>query len=91
MPPKVLVVFSPQRQSRLLEILEGQALQIECAAGFLDAREKLGGPARYLLLLADAELDDGSWQYLIQFAQCSGTAAAGVICARLEAIGCGRK
>lgn len=83
MPPIVLLVVSSQRRSRLLEILEGRALRIECAAGFLDAREKLGGSARYALLIVDAELHDGSWQDLMQFARHSGTAAAGIVCARL--------
>ena len=83
MPPKLLLVCSPQQRSRLLEVLEGKTFEIDCAAGFLDAKEKLGGSARYALLVVDAELSDGSWQDLLQLARRSGRTAAAIVCARL--------
>ena len=84
MPPRVLIVSAPHRQSRLLEFLEGRAFQVDCATGLLDAVVRVGGADyRYDLFLVDAELDDGSWQEFVQFSQNFETAVPAIVSARL--------
>ena len=84
MTPKVLLVSPPQRRSRLLEILGGALARMECASGYIDAREKLGA-ASYDLLLVDTELPDGSWRELLQFGRDSGKVIVAVVCSRVGA------
>ncbi len=96
MPPKVLLVLSPPRRSRLLPLFDGQGLDVEWVVGFQDAVRKLSGSTHYDLLLVDAELADGSWRNLLLFVQNSGMTCEMIICARLgdhqlwaEVIQCG--
>jgi len=83
MAPRILLVLTPERKARLLELLDGKGFQVVCAAGLRDAREKLAGSMCYDLLFVDAELDDGRWQSLLECARSFGTVSAAVVCARL--------
>jgi DNA-binding NtrC family response regulator len=96
MSPKLLLVLSPERRSRLLPLLEGRDWEIECAAGFQDGVRRLSERTAYDLILADAELPDGSWRNLMLFVQNAGKACEMIICSRLgdhslwaEVIQCG--
>ena len=63
---KILLVLPPHRRCELLKVLEGTELQIFLASDFREAQQKLSEPTSYDLLLADAELPDGSWRDLVQ-------------------------
>ncbi len=96
MPPRVLLVLLPQRQSRLMPLLAGPGFEIECASGFQDGVRRLRESVFYDLILADAEPPDGSWRNLMLFVQNAGRASEMIICARLgdhqlwaEVIQCG--
>lgn len=96
MSPKLLLVLSPERRSRFLPLLEGQDCEIECVAGFQDGVRRLSESASYDLILADAELPDGSWRNLLLFVQNAGRACEMIVCSRLgdhqlwaEVIQCG--
>lgn len=66
MNERLLLVQPPHRRRELLELLEGKSLQISTASDFREAREKLTEEAAFDLLLADAELPDGTWRDLLQ-------------------------
>lgn len=96
MSPRILLVLSPQRQQSLMPLLEGQGFELECAAGFQDGVRRISGLDSIDLILADAELPDGSWRNLMLFVQNAGKACDMIICARLgdhqlwaEVIQCG--
>ena len=82
MEPKLLLVLTPPKRARLMPLLGGPGFQIECATGFQDAVRKLSDGQHYDLILADAELPDGSWRNLMLFAQNSGLRCEMIICAR---------
>ena len=79
---KILLVLPPQRRSRLLKVLEGKELQIFLASDFHEARQKISGPTSYDLLLADAELPDGSWRDLLQLILESKIPSEMIVCSR---------
>ena len=83
MAPRIFLVLTADRRTRLLELLDGKGYQLVCAAGFEDACEKLAGSMCYDLLFVDAELEDGRWQNLLECARSFGAVSAAVVCARL--------
>ena len=82
MEPRLLLVLTPPKRSCLMPLLDGQGFQIECATGYQDAVRKLSDGHTVDLILADAELPDGSWRNLILFAQNSGLRSEMIICAK---------
>jgi len=96
MTHRILLVLSPQRQQSLMPLLEGRDFETECAAGFQDGVRRLSCVESFDLILADADLPDGSWRNLMLFVQNSGKACEMIICASLgdnqlwaEVIQCG--
>src|ERR1039457_3577610 len=79
MSAKILLVLSPPVRERLLPLIEMDGFEIEWTAGFQDAVRKLSSGSSYDLLLADAELLDGSWRNLLLFAQNTGLASEMII------------
>ena len=84
MSPRILLVLSPERLKSLMPLLEGQGFGIESAAGFQDGVRRLSGSEAFDLILADADLPDGSWRNLMLFVQNAGRACEMIICAPLE-------
>ncbi len=82
MNPKVLLVIPPYRRSELLRLLEGKDLQLFLASDLRDAQQKLNGPVSYDLLLADAELPDGSWRDLLEYLLNSKRPCEMIVCSR---------
>ena len=68
----VLLVFPPDRASKLQRLLDGCGVQTSLASNIEEARQKLVGSSSYDLVLTDAELPDGSWHDLLQFVLESG-------------------
>jgi DNA-binding NtrC family response regulator len=65
MNERLLLVQPPHRRRELLGLLDGKSLQISTASDFREAQKKLNEET-FDLLLADAELPDGSWRDLLQ-------------------------
>src|SRR5262249_18414917 len=82
MSAKVLLVLPPHRRSELLRQLEGKDLQLFLASDFQEAQQKLKGPTSYDLLLADAELPDGSWRDLLELLMESRKSCEMIVCSR---------
>jgi len=82
MNAKVLLVLPPQRRSELLRLLEGKDLQLFLASDFKEARQKLKGTTVYDVVLADAELTDGSWRDILQFLLDSKRSCEMIVCSR---------
>ena len=66
MPAKLLLVLTPHRQFELWKLLEEKDYRVFSVAGLRDAQRELTGPTSYDLLIADAELPDGSWRDILQ-------------------------
>ncbi|MBI2816226.1 MAG: hypothetical protein HYX72_04740 [Acidobacteria bacterium] len=81
--PRILLVLSPDRRSRLLPLLEGRGWDVEFVAGFQDGVRRLSASADYDLIMVDAELPDGTWRNLILFLQNAGKTTEMIVCARL--------
>ena len=79
---KILLVLPPQRRSPLLKVLDGKELQIFLASDFHEAQQKISGPTSYDLLLADAELPDGSWRDLLQLLLELKSTSEMIVCSR---------
>jgi len=79
---KILLVSPPQHRAGLLSSLEGKDFQIHLASNFREAMQRLGGEHSYDVLVADAELPDGSWRDLLQFLQDARLACEMVVCSR---------
>jgi DNA-binding NtrC family response regulator len=82
MNAKVLLVLPPHRRSELLRLLEGKDLQLFLASDFKEARQKLKGSTAYDVVLADAELTDGSWRDILQFILDSRRSCEMIVCSR---------
>lgn len=83
MEAKILLVIPPQRRSRLLTLLEEKNLQLFVASNVQEAQQKLSGTISYDLLLADAELPDGSWQDLLQILLEAERPCEMIVCSRV--------
>lgn len=81
--PRILLVLSPDRRSRLLPLLEGRGWDVEFVAGFQDGVRRLSASADYDLIMVDAELPDGTWRNLLLFLQNAGRTPEMIVCARL--------
>ena len=82
MTPKLLLVLSPERRSRILPLFDGEKWEIERASGYQDGVRRLSEGKSYDLIVADAELPDGSWRNLMLFVQNAGRVCEMVICSR---------
>ena len=67
MQAKLLLVLTPHRQFELWKLLKEKNHRVFAVMGLRDARRELTGPISYDLLIADAELPDGSWREILQF------------------------
>ena len=65
MNERLLLVQPPHRRPELLRLLDGKSLHISLASDLREARIKLAEET-FDLLLADAELPDGTWRDLLQ-------------------------
>jgi len=65
MNDRLLLIQPPHRRHELLELLQGKDLQISTASDFLEARRKLRDET-FDILLADAELHDGTWRDILR-------------------------
>src|SRR5947207_2825113 len=79
---KILVALQPYRRFELLKQLDGRNMQIFLASDIQEARQKLKGSASYDLILADAQLPDGTWQDLLQIVLESATPCEMIVCSR---------
>ena len=82
MNANILLVVPPHRRSGLLALLEEKGLQIFPASDCQEALQKLRGPTSYDLILADAELPNGSWRDLLQFLLESKNPCEMIVCSR---------
>ena len=83
MDTKILLVVPTHRRSGLLNILDEKGLRVFPAADFREARRRLTGPDSYDLVLADAELPDGSWRDLLQLLLESERSCEMIVCSRV--------
>ena len=96
MVKKILLVVPAHRRSGLLKILDDKDVQVYPAGDFREAHRRLTGPDSFDLVLADAELPDGSWRDLLQVLLELRRPCEMIICARVgdeqlwaEALQCG--
>lgn len=82
MLPKFLVVLSPERKDRLLQLLDNGRFQIECISDVDSAGEIMRGAVCYDLVFLDAELCRGVWQSLLETGRRHGTVLSAVVCSR---------
>lgn len=79
---KIMLVLTPCRRAALLDLLEGEDLEVLAASSLQEAQKRLRGSISYDLLLVDAELPDGSWRDLLQFILGSKRTCEVIVCSR---------
>jgi DNA-binding NtrC family response regulator len=83
MVTKILLVAPAHRRSSLLKILDEKDVQIYPAADCQEARRRLSGPESFDLVLAEADLADGSWRDILQFLMQSKKRCEMIVCSRV--------
>ena len=82
MKPRILLVMPRERQGSLPGFLARSGLEVSTAQTISDAAKQLTAEPHYDLLLADAELPDGSWRDMLRIAKDSHRPCDLVVCSR---------